>query len=281
MIINLKNVDVNSIRALLDRSLVVTNTLDFEISSKFIKSSVSNEDQNFWKEWCIPTKGLFESEEFESIKVLFSNGVYFKNKFLGLFSGQKCDINITFNQKREAEMFEVIGKTSFNSAIKVNLRTTRYEMAKDPLEKEMHDKLFDQKNAITTFDIEPNIISEINKLRGLNSMADKPTSYVTFEGDNGILKAYDSSFEFEIGEYQGATFKAQFPKKSLALIDHEPHTIAYCTTDETEYSWFILSGKNAIVQSNSIAMLMTSLSSDASGIDDSFFSDDSQSWGME
>lgn len=281
MVINLKNVDVNAVRTLLERSLVVTNALDFSISSKFIKSSVANEDSNFWKEWVMPTKGLFESDEFDDIKVLFSNGAYFKNKFLGLFGNQKCDINITYNQKREAESFEVIGKTSFNAPLKVNMRTTRYEMAKDPMEKELHDQLFDQKNAITTFDIDPSIISEINKLRGLNAMADQPVSFVTFKGADGLLKAFDSSFEFEIGEYNGAPFEAKFPKKSLALIDHEPHTIAYCNAEEFEFGWFIMTGKNAVVQSQSIAMLMTTLAGADGGIDDSIFGDDSSSWGME
>ena len=42
-----------------------------------------------------------------------------------------------------------------------------------------------------------------------------------------------------------------------------------------------MTGKNAVVQSQSIAMLMTTLAGADGGIDDSIFGDDSSSWGME
>lgn len=279
MVISLKNVDVNALRTLFDRTLVVSNSLDFEISSSSIKSSVANDDQNFWKEWAVSTKGLFESEEFEPIKVLFSNGMYFKNKFLGLFSSQKCEINIICNDKREAESFEVTGKTSFGAMLKVNMRTTRYDLAKDPMEEELHNSLFDVKNAITTFDIDTNVIQEINRLRGLNAMADNPVSYVTFKGEDGVLKAFDSSFEFVIADYNGTPFEAKFPKKSLSLIDHEPVNIAFCKSSEFEFDWFIIKGKNVMVESKSIAMLMTTMAGADSAIDDNIFGEDN-AWGM-
>ena len=279
MIISLKNVDINALRTLFDRSLVVNNSLDFVISSSLIKSSVSNDDQNFWKEWAVSTKGLFEADAFDPIKVLFSNGMYFKNKFLGLFNSQKCDVNITCNDKREAESFEVIGKTSFGASLKVNMRTTRYDLAKDPMENDLHDALFNVKNAITTFDIEPNIIQEINRLRGLNAMADNPVSYVTFKGGEGVIKAYDSSFEFEVSSYEGVSFEAKFPKKSLSLIDHEAINIAFCHSDDFEFDWFIIKGKSPAVESQSIAMLMTTIGSDEGSINDDIFGDDT-SWGM-
>lgn len=279
MIISLKNVDINALRTLFDRTLAVNNSLEFTVSSKSIKSSVANEEQNFWKEWAVSTKGIFESEEFDDVKVLFSNGIYFKNKFLGLFNSQKCDVNITCNEKHEAESFEVIGKTSFGAALKVNMRATRYDLAKDPMEKELHDALFDLKNAITTFDIEPNIIQEINRLRGLNATADKPVSYVTFEGGNGVIKAYDSSFEFEVSSYEGEPFVAKFPKKSLSLIDHEAINVAFCHSTDFEFDWFIIKGKNPMVESQCVAMLMTPMASDDSSISDDIFGDDN-SWGM-
>lgn len=279
MIISLKNVDVNALRTLFDRTLVVSNSLDFSISSSAIKSSVSNDDQNFWKEWAVPTKGLFESEAFESVKVLFSNGAYFKNKFLGLFNSQKCEMNITCNEKREAESIEVIGQTSFGASLKVNMRTTRYDLAKDPLEDELKNELFDVKNAITTFDIEPNIIKEINRLRGLNAMADNPVSYVTFKGEDGVLKAFDSSFEFTVSEYSGEPFEAKFPKKSLSLIDSEAINIAYCHSDEIDFDWFIIKGKNPVVECQCIAMLMTSMADADGSISDDIFGEDN-SWGM-
>ena len=247
MIISLKNVDVNALRTLFDRTLVVSNSLDFSISSSAIKSSVSNDDQNFWKEWAVPTKGLFESEAFEPIKVLFSNGAYFKNKFLGLFNSQKCEMNITCNEKREAESIEVIGQTSFGATLKVNMRTTRYDLAKDPLEDELKNELFDVKNAITTFD--------------------------------GVLKAFDSSFEFTVSEYKGEPFEAKFPKKSLSLIDSEAINIAYCHSDEIDFDWFIIKGKNPVVECQCIAMLMTSMADADGSINDDIFGEDN-SWGM-
>ena len=280
MIISLKNVDVNALRTLFDRTLVVSNSLDFCISSSTIKSSVSNDDQNFWKNWAVSTKGLFESAEFDEVKVLFSNGAYFKNKFLGLFSSQKCEMNITCNDKREAESIEVIGQTSFGAQLKVNMRTTRYDLAKDPIEDDLKNELFDVKNAITSFDVEPNIIKEINRLRGLNAMADNPVSYVTFKGEKGELKAFDSSFEFKVSDYDGVDFEAKFPKKSLSLIDSEAINIAFCHSDEIEFDWFIIKGKNPLVESQCIAMLMTSLAEGDGSINDDIFGDDN-SWGMQ
>lgn len=280
MIISLKNVDVNALRTLFDRTLVVSNSLDFCISSSTIKSSVSNDDQNFWKNWAVSTKGLFESAEFDEVKVLFSNGAYFKNKFLGLFSSQKCEMNITCNDKREAESIEVIGQTSFGAPLKVNMRTTRYDLAKDPIEDDLKNELFDVKNAITSFDVEPNIIKEINRLRGLNAMADNPVSYVTFKGEKGELKAFDSSFEFKVSDYDGVDFEAKFPKKSLSLIDSEAINIAFCHSDEIEFDWFIIKGKNPLVESQCIAMLMTSLAEGDGSINDDIFGDDN-SWGMQ
>lgn len=282
MNVKLSNVDVNALRTLIGRSLAVSNSLDFAISSEYITSSMANDDQNFWKEWAVPTKGIFDTADtFKPIKILFSNGVYFANKFLGIFAGQKCDINIVCNEKNEAESFEVIGKTTFGTPLKVNMRTTRYEMAKDPMEASLHDMLFGDTNVITKFTVTPSIISEINKLRGLNAMADKPTSYVTFKGGDGVIKAFDSSFEFNVGEYDGVPFEAKFPKKSLSLIDREPQEISYAKSTDDGYDWFILRGQNAVVKSESVAMLMTSLASEDSNINDDIFGDDDAGWGMD
>lgn len=280
MNIQLLNVDINGLRTLLGRSLSVSNSLDFSISSEYIKSSVSNDDQNFWKEWAMPTKGIFDAAQpFKDIKILFSNGVYFTNKFLGLFGNQKCTINIQCNEKNEAESFEIIGQTAFGTPLKANMRTTRYEMARDPMESELHEILFGDKHVITKFMVQPQVISEINKLRGLNAMADKPQSFVTFKGGDGVIKAFDSSFEFDIAEYDGAPFEAKFPKKSLSLIDREPQEISYAKSDEQGFDWFILRGQNAIVKSESIAMLMSSLATSDSAINDDIFDDDG-GWGM-
>lgn len=280
MNIKLLNVDINALRTLLGRSLSVSNSLDFSISSDYIKSSVSNDDQNFWKEWAMPTKGIFEAEQpFKDIKILFSNGVYFANKFLGLFGNQKCTIVITCNEKREAESFEISGQTSFGTSLKANMKTTRYEMARDPMEAELHDLLFGDTKVITKFVVQPNVIAEINKLRGLNAMADKPTSYVTFKGADGVIKAFDSSFEFNVCDYDGVPFEAKFPKKSLSLIDREPQEISFAKSDEQGFDWFILRGQNAVVKSESIAMLMSSLATADSTINDDIFADDG-GWGM-
>ena len=280
MNIILKNVDVNAFRLILDRSLVVTNALDFTISSDRISSSVSNDDQNFWKEWSIPTKGILETEQkFEPIKVLFSNGVYFKTKYLGLFGNQKCTITIQVNDRNEAENFVVEGQTSFGTPLTVKMRCTRYEMAKDKIETDLHDKLFDHNNSLVEFEVISSIISEINKMRSLNSMSDAPQAFVTFKGENGVLTAFDTTFSFEIGKYDGVDFEAKFPKKSLSLIDQEPHIFKYCKSSEFTFEWMLLESKHSFMKSESIAMLMTSYTAPANTIDDDIFGDD-DGWGI-
>lgn len=280
MNIILKNVDMNAFRGILDRSLVVTNALDFTISSERITSSVSNDDQNFWKEWSIPTKGIFETEQqFEPIKVLFSNGVYFKTKYLGLFGNQKCDITIQTNDRNEAENFVVDGKTSFGTPLTVKMRCTRYEMAKDKIETDLHDKLFDHNNSQVEFKIVPSIISEINKMRSLNSMSDSPQAFVTFKGENGVLTAFDTTFSFEVGKYEGIDFEAKFPKKSLSLIDGEPHIFKYCKSPEFNFEWMLIESEHSVIKSESIAMLMTSFAASGDSIDNDIFADD-DGWGI-
>lgn len=283
MNIILKNVDMNAFRSIFDRSLVVTNGLDFSISSEFIKSSVSNDDQNFWKEWQIPNKGIFETDTpFNEVKVLFSNGIYFKTKYLGLFGNQKCEITIQVNGNNEAENFVVNGKTTFGTPLTVKMRCTRYEMAKDKLDVALHDGLFNHANSQVEFEIAPSIIAEINKMRFLNSMSDAPQSYVTFKGENGVLTAFDTTFSFEIGTYSGIDFEAKFPKKSLTLIDNEPHIFKYCKNpDEYKFEWMLLVSKHATIKSESVAMLMTSFAASASNIDEDDLFDSGEGWGLE
>ena len=93
------------------------------------------------------------------------------------------------------------------------------------------------------------------------------------------MKAFDSSFEFTVSEYSGEPFEAKFPKKSLSLIDSEAINIAYCHSDEIDFDWFIIKGKNPVVECQCIAMLMTSMADADSSINDDIFGEDN-SWGM-
>ena len=47
----LKKVDVNALKELLNRGLIVNTVLDFMLSSEIIKSNVENDANTFWKEW--------------------------------------------------------------------------------------------------------------------------------------------------------------------------------------------------------------------------------------
>lgn len=279
MIRSLKNVDVNAIQVLLDRSLRVNNSLMFEISGTEIKSSISNEDDNFWKQWSIPSNEIYESvEDFKPIKILFSNGGFFRKNFLGLYSGQKVDIDITVDEKNSATEFEVTGKTSFGTYLTTRLKATNYNLAKDPLGGEMQTKMFtsDTPQRVTQFDIEPNVWSEIGKLIGLSSMSDNPVAYIEFSGKDGKIEVSDTAFNFTMAEYDGEPFSAKFPKKSLSYLDDEPVTASLLVDPVQEYEWLIIESKHSSVESTCAAMLMKTLSED--NISDDIFGDSDSGW---
>lgn len=266
MIYSLKNVDISAIQSLLDRSLRVNDALKFEISSDKLTSSISNEDDNFWKEWSIPAKELYESEKpFDGVKVLFTNGAFFRKTYLGYYSGQKVDLNIATNETGEATEFEIIGKTTFGTHLKTKLKATNYRLAKSSIDENLHQKLFttETPNKVTSFDIEPNVWKEVEKLIGLSSMSDNPVAYIEFRGKDGQIEVADTAFNFKMCDYSGEPFTAKFPKKSLSFLDSEPMTISLVTDATQGFEWFIIESKHSSVESVCAAMLMKSLGGDS------------------
>lgn len=288
MIVSLKNVDISSIQVLLDRSLRVNGALKFEISSSEIKSSISNEDDNFWKEWKIPSNELYEAQaDFTPIKVLFTNGMFFRRTYLGYYANQKVDINIHTNDANEATEFEITGKTTFGTNLTTRLKATNYRLAKSSIDENLQTKLFntDTPHKVTSFDIEPNVWKEIGKLVGLSSMSDNPVAHIEFVGGDGKIEVKDTAFNFKMSDYNGEPFTAKFPKKSLSFLDDEPMSISLITDPQQGFDWFVIESKHASVDSVCAAMLMKSIGGselidetiDTAG--DLFGSDD-MGWGM-
>ena len=264
MVYSLKNLDVSSLQVLLDRSLRVNSSLMFQISETQLLSSISNEDDNYWKEWSIPAEGLFEWDgkaPEQPIKILYVNGAFFRKNYLDNYSKQKVSMKITVNEMNEATQIEVIGETSFKTVLKTNIKTSNYRLAKDALNEDTHNKMFsiDSENKVTSFEVEPKVWAEVSKLIGLSVMSDNPLSYIEFIGKDGKIEISDNSFNFKLCDYSGSDFVAKFPKKSLSYLDNEPVTLYLNTDAVADIDWMIIESKHSSVKSLSACMLMKSL----------------------
>ena len=271
----LKKVDVNALKELLNRGLIVNTVLDFMLSSEIIKSNVENDANTFWKEWETSTDKIFESEKFDPIEILIYNGKFFVDKILSYFSkATETTITIFLNKDNEPTKLNL----NDNQGLSINMPVTRLSLANEKLSEEEHGILFGTENALASFDLPYETLLKINALKSLSyTSADVPAVHITFKAGDGVIRVFDGTFDLVIcKDYTGAEFEVKIDKRLLSLNNSEDHTIYLCPTEynEQEFDRFVFISKHSSIKSADVAILMKDMDTLASADD----SDGSESW---
>lgn len=274
--IELRKVEVNALMALLSRSLKVSSILDFKLSSSEISSIIQNDATTFWKEWKTSTKGIFESEPFEEIEILIYNGSFFKDKVLPLFAkSQNMVMTIELNDENQPVRIHL----NDPGVLAITFPTTRLDLAQEKLTPEEHSVLFGIENATTSFELSVETLNSINKLKSLSySCGYKPVTAITFESKDGVLRAFDSTFDLIIANnFDGGDFSVKIDKGLLDLINSEDHKVYLCPTNfnDQEFDRFVFVSNHSSIEAVDVAILLKEVNSDEL---DPFNEDNGGSW---